>query len=196
MGNLADDPPPMIELLMIFAGPPGAGKTTLAEALIAGERFEQLAVSLPKLVVRTEIQSMRGKDYHRGTLIVEFSTIGVDVASTVAEIERLIDVAQRKLVVTWQIDRFSLTRQYAKRMAKERLRRTPEWMRYLRFGKLKQLTAYMFSRRIEHGYRKWAEILRSLPNDETTQFLRVASRYGEHGHYQVSDDRTRLDWSG
>jgi KaiC/GvpD/RAD55 family RecA-like ATPase len=186
--NLAFDLLPKIDMLLIFAGPPGSGKTTLAEGLIVRQQLEGLDFSLPQPVMRTEIQSMKTRYYPGGTLIVEFSTLGINVAATTDEIERLIDVAQRTLVVTCQIDRFSLVRQYAVRMCKEKLRRTPEWLRYLRFGKLKQLAVYLLTGRIERGYRMWDEVIRALPRDNDIRFLKVTSRYGELGSYRISGD--------
>ena len=191
-GNMSRDPLPEIEMLLILVGPPGCGKTTFSEDLISGKRPEELGAYLPEPVVRTEIKSMRKRDYQCGTLIVEFSTLGIDITETAAEIDRLVKAAKRKLMVIWVIDRFTLARQYGKRMQGERLRRTPEWLRYLRFGKIKQLGIYLLTYQVEKSYRTWGEVLQKMCCCDDLPFLEITPEYGEQGRYNISHGVSKL----
>jgi hypothetical protein len=180
---------PPLKSLVIVAGPSGAGKTTLSDRLIAG-MVPGFDFPLPQPAMRTDARSLRRKDIPGGSLIVEFATGRLADAEARAkcldEINRLIDRAEQTLVLTYAISKGDLIRQYVGRLSEERLRRTPELFRYLRFGKIRRVLGYMLSGEIEQGHRGWGEIVSALEGRPGLRFGTVTSPFGENGRYEFS----------
>jgi len=185
---------PPVQSLVIIGGPSGAGKTTLSDRLIAG-MVPGFDFPLPQPAMRTDARSLHRKDIPGGSLIVEFATGRLADAEArakcLAEIDRLIDRAEQTLILTYMISKGDLIRQYVGRLPEERLRRTPEALRYLRFGKIRRVLGYALSGGIERGYRGWAEIISVLEGRPGLRFGTVTSAFGQKGCYVFSDPKIR-----
>ena len=182
---------PLIKSLVIIGGPSGAGKTTLSNHLIAGTDLPGFDCPLPQPAMRTDARSLHQKYFPGGSLLVEFATsplAGTEArAECLDEINQLIDRAGQTLVLTYAIPKGDLVRQYIGRLPEERLRRTPEIFRYLRFGKIRQILLYALSGKIEQGYRGWAEIIAVLESRPGLRFQKVTSPFGQNGRYEFSE---------
>ena len=152
------------ETLIILAGPSGIGKTTIANALAKGSYPGiDLDIDASGTVLRTDIKSWRQKKLEGGVLFLEIATGSLtkpkNFSATQSDIAFIAGGARNVHVYTLKIDDRELVKRYIGRMSNEDLRRTPGWLRYLRFGKVRQLFRYVATNQISEGYQEWARLL-------------------------------------
>ena len=138
---------PWIEHLVILAGPSGAGKTTMARAMLERASNESESTS-GHAGLRTDSKTLLTRLYSGGVLIVEYSTTALmpeeQAIAVHHQIQNLIDRSKTATINTLRIDKNTLVSRYIGRMSEEKLRRTPEFMRYLRFRKWRQVAKFKF----------------------------------------------------
>ncbi|MGI9477525.1 MAG: hypothetical protein ACR2PI_12555 [Hyphomicrobiaceae bacterium] len=178
-------------LLVLVGGPSGAGKTTLSNHLIGGQSIGSFQIPSDLPILRTDSRSMLQKGFGGGVLLVEFATNRLVESHHKMQaklgIPKLVALADRVITVTYSIDKKELLRRYRQRMAHETLRRTPELLRYLRFGKWKGYLKLGLSNDIEQGYREWREILAAQDSGSIEAHLVVHSSPAQPGEYFVKE---------
>ncbi len=119
--------------------------------------------------LRTESKTLLTRQYSGEVLVVEYATTTMlqdqKADAVKAQIQQLIDRSQSISISTLRIGKRTLISRYLGRMRQETLRSTPEFLRYFRLGKWRQIAKYLVDTNLTKGYQKWDEILRQIVSE-------------------------------
>lgn len=144
-----------VEALLLVGGPAGCGKTTIADRIVKSPDCFHLPISCPTPLHRTDWKSLKSKQFHGGTVIIEFATNKLSDPAHLQTYNDFITALEKTAPIragyTVQIDRKTLRMRYLQRMKPSHC---------MHFGKWKSLIRYLFAiKSDDFGIAIWNELL-------------------------------------
>lgn len=144
-----------VEALLLVGGPAGCGKTTTADRIVKSPDCFHLPIKCPTPLHRTDWKSLTSKQFHEGTVIIEFATNKLSDPAHLQTYNDFITALEKAAPIragyTVEIDRKTMRMRYLQRMKPSH---------FMHFGKWKSLIRYLFAMKSDDfGIAIWNELL-------------------------------------